>query len=267
MEKAVFVSKTAHLELANKQYARMYFGNEFCQNLIPEEKELELAIETAEKNRQKFTLVTPYVTDKGLEKLAGLFKRLDEMENGAEVVVNDWGVLRVLNKKHKDLEPVLGRLLNKMKRGPRILNVMDKLPETALCYFRNSNIGIAGYRRLLKKYAVKRIEFDNLLQGIEIDPRQGDIPMSGSIYLPYAYLTTTRLCLTNGCDVIGESDKIGIFPCKKECQRYTFRLTHKDMPVPIILKGNTQFFRNEKLPENLEANGIDRIVWQPEIPV
>jgi hypothetical protein len=39
------------------------------------------------------------------------------------------------------------------------------------------------------------------------------------------------------------------------------------MPVTILLKGNSQFFRNDKLPENLEEMGIDRLIFEPEIPI
>jgi len=267
MEKAVYVSKTSHLDLATKEYERLYFGNDFCQNLIPLEKELDLAIKSAEKKGQTFTLVTPYVTDDGLEKLKPLFRKLSEDKPEAEVVVNDWGVLRLLNREYGSMQPVLGRLLNKMKRGPRILNVIDKMPKSALSYFQKSNVTIPEYRKLLNRHRIKRIEFDNLLQGIELDLNYTDTPLRGSLYAPYAYVTTTRLCLTNGCDRIGEKDRIGIFPCRKECQKYTFKLTNKDMPVPMVLKGNTQFFRNDNIPENLEPKGIDRVVWQPEIPI
>ncbi len=267
MEKSAYVSKTSHLALAGDEYERLYFGNEFCQNLIPDEKELGLAIESAEEKGQRFTLVTPYVTDEGIDRLRPLFRKITEEGIDAEAVVNDWGVLRILRREHKGIEPVLGRLLNKMKRGPRILNVKDRLPKSALSYFQGSNVSIGSYRKMLKKYGIRRVEFDNLLQGIEVDLGYEDTPMRGSLYAPYSYVTTTRLCLTNRCDRIGQADRVGIFPCGKECQRYTFRLTHKDMPVQILLKGNTQFFSNEKIPEGLEAKGIDRLVWQPEIPI
>jgi hypothetical protein len=39
------------------------------------------------------------------------------------------------------------------------------------------------------------------------------------------------------------------------------------MPVKLLLKGNTQFFINEVLPDDLEALKIDRLVFQPRIPL
>ena len=58
-----------------------------------------------------------------------------------------------------------------------------------------------------------------------------------------------------------------IEPCGHECQIYTFGLTHKDMPVKLMLRGNTQFFRNDTLPENLDELGIDRLVFEPDLPL
>ena len=39
------------------------------------------------------------------------------------------------------------------------------------------------------------------------------------------------------------------------------------MPVPLFSKGNTKFVRNGEIPENLLSHGIDRIVFEPEIPM
>lgn len=44
-------------------------------------------------------------------------------------------------------------------------------------------------------------------------------------------------------------------------------LQHKQMPADLLLKGNTQFFKNEQLPDNLKDLSIDRIVYEPEIPI
>jgi len=35
MEQAIFISKIENLKYVNSKYTRLYFGNEFCQRLIP----------------------------------------------------------------------------------------------------------------------------------------------------------------------------------------------------------------------------------------
>ncbi len=62
--------------------------------------------------------MTPFVTNRGLEQLEELLPVLAQTLPDAEVVVNDWGVLQLLRSEYPELKPVLGRLLNKSKRGP-----------------------------------------------------------------------------------------------------------------------------------------------------
>ena len=71
-------------------------------------------------------------------------------------------------------------------------------------------------RQFLIRNGVRRVELDNLLQGIALDFSNSG--MSASLYIPYAYITTTRLCLANSCDVEGREEEIDLSPCKKECQ-------------------------------------------------
>jgi hypothetical protein len=200
-----------------------------------------------------------------MRRLAILFEKIRKEKPGSEVVFNDYGVLRLLAKKNNHLRPVMGRLLNRMKRGPRLMVVLDKLPQTTVEYFQSSNLTVPVLCDFLAKNGVKRVELDNVLQGIEgIDMNNR---LEASLYYPFAYVTTTRFCLTNSCDKPEKRDLIGIFPCNKECQRYTFQLNNEIMPVTLIRKGNTLFFKNDLLPDGLEERGINRIVIEPEIPM
>lgn len=265
MEQAIYITKLKNLRYWNKKYTRLYYGIEFCERLIPTTKELCKIIRFVIKNKVEFTLVTPYVTESYLKKVNYLLGMTERKIPFSEVMINDWGVLNVLNKKYKKLRPILGRLLNKMKREPRVLNILNKLPNECIDELKTPEITVKSFREILKENNIKRIEFDNVLQGIK-NVNIKKYGFKGSLYLPFAYVTTTRLCLANYC---GEKnyDYVGIFPCQKECQKFMFKLTHKTIPVPLILKGNTQFFKNKKMPVNLEGIGIDRIVHQPEIPI
>jgi len=261
MERAVFISRTSDLSCCD-DFSRLYFGNEFCQQLIPSVSEMEQVLDFVSTNDLDFTFVTPYVTDEGLKRLEVLLEMVQKMP-GSEVVFNDYGVLRVLVKRYGDLEPVMGRLLNKIKRGPRLMRVIDKLPESSVEYFRSSNLTVPALRQFLSSNGIGRVELDNVLQG-------SDLLLDGleaSLYVPFAYVTTTRLCLVNSCDVPGREEMIGIFACNKECQKYTFYLRNPVMPVTLIRKGNTIFFRNDVLPDDIEEKGITRLVVQPGIPM
>ena len=264
MQNSIFITKKQNLKYWNKKYIRLYFGNEFCQRLIPSKEDLDYIIGFVKKNNIKLSFVTPYVTDDGIERLEPLLELLTKRLSGSEVIINDYGTLEIIKEKKLKLKPVLVRLLTKQKRGPRIINIMDKLPKPAIEHFRKSNAEVPIFQEFLVKNGFGRVELDNLLQGIGDDFSESKI--KASLYYPYAYVTTTRFCLTSICD---KEDAVpGIHPCKKECKKYgPFKLTNKNMPVHLLLKGNTQFFENKKLPEDLEEKGINRLVFEPELPV
>lgn len=259
MEYAVFISRNSHLKYCDQNFSRLYFGNEFCQNLLPTPKELESVLDFA--SSLDFTLVTPYVTDEGLVKLESLFALAQRKRPDSEVVFNDWGVFNVLRQQYPSLTPVMGRLLNKMKRGPRLMTVLDRIPAESREYFRSSNLSVPLFRRFLRDNGVKRVEFDNVLQGLDLDLKGMEL----SLYMAFAYVTTSRFCLVNACDQPEKRELVGIFPCQRECRKYTFYLESKVMPVTMVRKGNTLFFKNEKYPE--EMNRVNRLVIQPEIPM
>lgn len=262
MEQAIFISRTENIKYIDAKYKRLYFGNEFCQHLIPSVKDLETVKKLVSERRMSFTLVTPYVTNRGIELLKPVFEYVLVNFPEAEVVVNDWGVLRLIKREFKSFSLNLGRLLVKQKRGPRILNIKDKIPSSLIQHFKEVNMDAPILGDFLADNGFNRIELDNLLQGID---RQG-CSLKSSLYFPFAYVTTTRFCLAAYLQK-KEGYFRSISECNKECQKYTFKLNHNTMPVDLILKGNTQFFRNVHLPENPEQLNIDRLVYQPEIPL
>jgi hypothetical protein len=263
MERAIFISNPNNLKYFGDDFSRLYFGNEFCESLIPSFTEVKNILDFTLENNVDFTFVTPYITNAGLKDLEFLLDKIMQEKPGSEVVFNDYGVLRILNKRYSRLVPVMGRLLNRMKRGPRLMMVIDKLPQTTAEYFRSSNLSVPILCRFLNENRVRRVELDNVLQGIDFILDD----LEASLYVPFAYVTTTRFCLANSCDIPEKSEMIGIFPCKKECKTYTFYLRNEIMPVTLIRKGNSIFFRNDSLPENMEKIGITRIVIEPEIPM
>ncbi|MFH1642429.1 MAG: hypothetical protein ABIC04_06035 [Nanoarchaeota archaeon] len=264
MEHTLFITKKPNLKYWNKRYTRLYFGNEFCQRLIPPKEDLDYVINFIKKKNIKLSFVTPYVTDKGIERLKLLLDLLNKKLPKTEIIINDYGTLELIREMKLRLKPVLGRLLTKQKRGPRMISIMDKLPKPAIEHFRKSNAGVLAFQKFLIKNGFDRVELDNLLQGISDDFSKSGI--NASLYYPYAYVTTTRFCLAVICDKKDAAP--GIYSCKKECQKYgPFKLTNKHMPVPLLLKGNTQFFENKKLPNDLEKRGINRLVFEPRLPV
>ena len=289
MEKAIFITKADELTYVTAKYHRLYFGNEFCQQLIPSPSELKKVLTYVQKENLSFSLVTPYVTNEGLKKLEGLFDLFRNARLADEIIVNDWGVLNLVNRRYPQMKPVLGRLLTKQKRGPTLIKllkregkkklfedpknpeesyviVQKKLPLELDSYYKGSNAAsVPVLHRFLISRGIERIELDNTAQGLALDLPLGNI--SASVYFPYIYITTTFYCPSAGC---GGKDKsfLKVKPCHRECQKYIFQLRHKSMPKVIYLKGNTQFYKNRKLHIQAWAKaGVDRIVFEPHIPV
>lgn len=287
IEKAIYVVNISDLKLATSKYERVYFGNEFCERLIPSHSQLIEIVQYCEQNNLDFSLVTPYVTDKGLRDLEKLFAWLNKNKKKCEIIVNDYGVLNLLNEKYQNLSPVLGRLLTKQKRDPRIEKLLKKkpkkrifinkkkeyliflprkVPSSLVAYYRGANVNIHNFQKFLADQRITRVEIDNLLQGINL--RIPKDKLSVSLYVPYGYITTSRLCSANP---FRKKRKFfcEISYCKRECQKYTSELRNQNMPFILYKRGNTLFYQNKKISSNrwLAGKGIDRLIYQPKIPI
>lgn len=266
-ERVLFIAKAQNLKYYNSHLNRIYFGNEFCQRLIPSSREVDQVMDFADEHALAFSLVTPYVTNEGLEQWSSVIDQVAARNPRSEVIFNDWGVFRIIRDSAQGLQPVLGRLMTKIKRGPRLMKVIDKLPPDAVKHLQSTNLDVEAYRSFLVHQGITRAELDYPLQDIKTDGISASMHLS--LYIPFVYVTTTRFCLSASCDVPEKKGMVGIFPCKKECQKYTFTLDNPVMDTSLIRKGNTIFYRNTKIPqsEELKEKKIDRVVIQPEIPI
>jgi hypothetical protein len=263
MDQVLYISNPSGLKYFQEDFTRIYFGQEFCERLLPPKADLEKIISFSLDKDVPLTLVTSYVTDKGLLKLEKLIELFAQKMSKAEIVFNDWGVFQFTHENFPELKPVLGRLLNKQKRGPRIMNIIDQVPKETREYYTGASLDVSATSGFLKKKGIMRVEFDNLLQGLDMTGLDNDIKRT--LYMPYIFVSTTRFCLTANCDK--EDKGVGVMPCQMECKKYTFNLTNPVMKTPLIRKGNTVFLVNENIPDVVSKGEVDRIVIQPEIPI
>ncbi len=270
-EKAILLNR---IEEIDKDIDRIYFGNEFCQNLIPTLNTLKKWYIFAKDEGKGFTFVTPFVTNAGLTKLKSLLAFLDYQKN-IEVVFNEWGVFKLMKDNFRNLIPVLGRLLTKQKRDPMMLRILlgkqkarvmrmtdkttrilfpKKVPHSLFEHHQASVIDVSIFQKFLFSEGINRVEIDNLVWEMKVRTNK---EIGVSIYLPYGYITTTRMCgkLT-----------LTYKACGMECKRYYLQLEDESLPVPFYCIGNTIFYKSEfPSEEYLKALGIDRIVYQPKL--
>lgn len=257
-------------------FTRCAYGNEFCEHLIPSPEQLDAVVAAARDREMGFTLLTPYVTDAGIDLLRPLFEVLSE--NGAsEVVFNDWGVLNLLRREFSRLKPVQGRLMNKSLRDPRVTGVYaaSDAPGPALVALRRSNLDCASYTGFLSEMGVDSVELDNLPQGVDLDFAENGI--KASAYVPFGFISTSRICMAAGIHY----DKRDKFqpgaPCHHECQTHLLEYGYTNTPFgnrdqKFYLKGNSYFYVHTEamlrgLFEQARAGLIDRIVFQPQLPM
>ncbi len=232
-------------------YSRLYYGAEFCFWRLPSCKNILTAREWARNAGWHFTLVTPVLGEDERLRLGNLLENvLPELDPGDEVLISDWGALGLTRSMRNDLTIILGRALSGQKRGPRILDMT--LNHEQKTYFQRGSWHNRDAVELLVEQGIKRIEQDNLLQGLA--------PLSallkGSLHLPYAMVTSSRSCPFRPSGEFG--------PCPVYCGE-AFTLQSHEMQIPLYQDGNTQFLHNKRLPDNLNQLGIDRLVKYPQL--
>jgi hypothetical protein len=252
------------------------YGNEFCEHLIPSPRQLEAVLGAAREREMEFTLLTPYVSDAGIELLKPLFKMLSEY-GASEVVFNDWGVLNLLRREFPGLKPVQGRLMNKSLRDPRVTGVYgaSDAPAPALVSLRRSNLDCTSYTGFLSGLGVESVELDNLPQGVDLTFAESG--MKASAYVPFGFISTSRICMAAGIHY----DKRDKFqpgaPCHHECQTHLLEYTYTNTPFEnrdqrFYLKGNSYFYVHAEamlrgLFEQSRSGLIHRMVFQPRLPM
>lgn len=208
-------------------YSHLYFGVEFCEHLLPSADDVEAACAFCRQRQWKLSLLTPYVTDWGLEKIDPLLQVLEEHgPEDTEVVVNDWGVLRqVTSRPDTELKVVLGRGLNRMFRDPRVPDVGpehlggDAPPKAWTSASHQSQ----GFRTMLEGVGVGRVETDLPMQGLQ-DLGAGARGLKLSLHLPYGMVASGRICMMSALE---QSAAVRFTPpraCTAPCRDYSLEL-------------------------------------------
>jgi len=281
MEKVIHITNLTNLKYLQKgSYERIYWGVEFCQNLVPNLADTMRIVRFIKENSLKFSLVTPFVTEQGLKKLTGIFSWLRNKKIKCEIVVNDWGVLeRLHNGFNRYFELAMGRLLVRQQRDPimgkvlkkqlpfaikgrdgKISIIIHKLPNQKYHKgIRASYVNSEFLQDFLSKFGIKRVELNNIIQGLNLE----GIKFKKSLYTPFVNISTTRFC-----PMQTRSQRIyRINVCRRECQKYYEQLRNKSIPKIIYKRGNTIFYKNPLNIKEAIKIGIDRIVFQPELPL
>ena len=183
-------------------FRRIYFGNEYCERLLPAPDQLRRMISFADQRQIPLTLTTPVCTDAAFPVIEAL---LDMLAPRSEVVFNDWGLVPAIAA--RGLTPVHGRHLWTIRKDPRIL---DSGPGAS--YHRLHNLQPA-YQKYMTAQNVARVELDNVKQGFDLSLAP---ELSATLYYPSVCCAITRKCLF--ANLAAGRKKFMVTPeCAKPC--------------------------------------------------
>ncbi len=236
----------------------LYFGTEFCQELIPGIRDTEAFCAHCAERGLEAVLLTPLVTHKGLSRLDRLLGGLARREMFPAVVFNDWGVLELLRKKFSSFPLRMGRLMNRGLRDPR-LDMQASGPGGE-----NTQRG-AGIRKLAFSFGVTALESDaDLEPGYLGDGADG---LKRALHVPFTFAASGRNCLEKaaaapaGKGILTKGLNSG---CKAPCRGIFRKENRQDTQKEMWRAGNTLFF---KAPPEWISRHIalaDRVVFHEQ---
>ena len=249
----------------------VYFGESFCQYRLPELHAVKKAIQYCDENMLKFVLLTPPLSDYGIEKCKAYLEYFISINRNYEVVVNDIGLIHLINELNYKGKMIWGRIMDKSVHEARMTNAEEVkyYSESGYQYMHSLASEADAYKRFLIDNGISRIEYDGNPKTIP----ENSIFKYDYIY-PTEYLTTGRMCLFK---VAGQSDKNRFLlsdTCAHLCKN-TIEVMTKQVPyikiddnsvrirkMSILRNGNTLFSVHDQLQV---YPSMDRLVIDIEI--
>ena len=231
----------------------LYFGTEFCQELLPGIRETEAFCDHCFAHGLEAVLLTPIVTQKGFHRLQRLFDGLASRGLFPAVVFNDWGVLELLRTTHPSFPRRMGRLMNRGLRDPRLeIRPLGSAGE-------NTERG-TGIRKLASSLGVTAVETDADLEPGYLGAGNG---FERTLHVPFTFVSSGRNCLEKaaaapaGKGVFTHGLKSG---CNASCRGICRKEYRRDTQKQMWRAGNTLFFEAPAEWIARHAAFADRIV-------
>lgn len=285
-----------------KKIDGIYYGSDNCEYLLPYLHEIKEAwalwkefnrIYPPHKKRT-FVLVTPYVWDTMLWYLEETLAYLHDFAqtHPIEVVVNDYGVLHLIQKKYTKFSLIFWRLLHKLLKTPlidtygyevhpagesirnkdifEIETIRKAIIDNQKNFYQSASGMLSWYQQYLKKMGVKRISLDFMEKRSSLfdSKKYGDISLD--VYYPWALVFTGRLCDTSGIEFHSRKYYAIDTICNRVCKNYDIFYPVKTTGYYLLQRGNA-CFRSEihldYLPDDFFSQKENRFIYAPFIPV
>lgn len=231
----------------------VYFGTEFCEDLLPASGEAEFFCELARDAGVDAVLMTPVVTSYGLGRIDRLLRKLIDRGWSPAVTFNDWGVLGLLRQAYPRTERRAGRLINRGLRDPRLA------PEAPLPGMQGRSKG-DRQRSLLQCFGVTGIETDPDLEGCYLEKEPSSFQRT--LHLPFTFAASGRNCLlkTEETGVAEGFTKALGRVCGAPCRGRLLPVKRRDTELLLWRSGNTLFYEATEKMTRVHLERCDRIV-------
>ena len=187
---------------------------------------------------------------------------LPELPEGAEVVVNDWGVARLLAERFPQLVAIAGRLLARLVKDPR-------LPGAEWASQCRHGLRSPGLGRLLERLRIRRLELDVPLHATVDDFAQ--LPLPAGVHLPYFVVAKGRLCRVGSTGLEGSARFAPGRRCSRECLHLSAAMTrpggadrHETLQLGNALLARHSAPMFTAVADAVAAGHITRLVVQGE---
>ena len=254
-----------------KKISVLYFGNEFCEYMLPNKTEIMKFMSLCISDNLKPVFVTSVVSDWGIKRIEDVLECLNKYDVDIEIIVNDVGVLELIQHHYTKFKITLGRIFDKTSHDSRAS--MQELEyyygEEGLRFARTPGILSEETMEIFTRYNVERYEFDLPKIGLNLPPKG-----KFSLYWPYHYLTTGRVCSLRASRLCNrEKFLVGNNVCSRPCRYiqiekrkplngFGYSNEKKMNDMFLFQKGNTVFYLYEEDDFEKNAKQFDRIVLQ-----
>ena len=247
-------------KLMYKNISRIYVGNEFCHNLFPSKRMLIDIIKKANNGGLEVTICFTYVRECYIDKIKSIINEIynwcNENNKKIEIVINDWGMLKVVENKQDYLTLCLGVLLNKRKKDPRYIYKNGYNENKALIGDNSLNSKI--FSEFLKDNNINRFEYESC--GYKLNIAKGN----HTLHMPFYVTNTSQYCtLYAKCTRMNRGRQKLVMGCPMYCKDYIFSYPKH---LKMVGKYNSLFsfddtlLHDSKKLEQYINEGIDRIL-------
>ena len=232
---------------------RIYFGHETCEKLLPSFNEIQNLLEIAEKRQIELTFVTPFLSERGLEKVVLFLEHLKTViPQIIEIVTPDWGLIHWIATNKMGI-PVVSRFMVGQQLDFRLVENI-KLPEM-INHLSSCTLMKDKTMEMFHRLGVNRFELSNVFQPIVLTDEK---KYHYSLHVPFVPLTIFRSCPEN-MDFNCLRKNCNAYNCNHNKQKWLSNHLQHD----IYCLDNALYYSNPSIEYQLKMNKqIDRIVYR-----